>query len=351
MRFSRRCCGCLSYATDWPAGFGIGNEWEQVAGEWSHSASGYVLTTDDDALLLHTREWPDNITYGVTARNIRYGVRAIFGYADADNYLFVERLTSGRTVLVSRVAGIEEILASAPQLDPASNGDALLTSPSASHADSFLFCYQGDVLAVHWDGGAIATTTPPSWSSSAWHGAVVASLPGNRVGFGTNTITPVGSEARFSPVVVYEAASDSKPDCFSCVDLCCDGRVPPDLTLTVEGTYSSNTPSYPAEATAAAQIAGSYTITNNTGYDCFWQYVYGGGPNNWSLIKVGDVLTLQLYHGNIRNAFGGAVPVALQFSASGVNERCVEWDSDIELTLDFAHVATADSPRALVRLP
>lgn len=352
---SCKCCGCLAYAKDWQLLEPVGDEWEQVAGDWYADIQvpgGKVAvgTTDDDALLIHRRSWPANMAFGFASRNIRYGVRAIFGYLDEDNYCFLERLTTSQTVLGTRIAGVETHVTTEYYIAPPVNNDSLLTTADEHHREDFKFCYNRDVLAAKWGDAEVTTSVPPSWNDNAWLAHVIETLPGTRVGFGTTAITPVGAEARFGPVVVYQSASDAKPDCLDCVDLCCDGPRPTELILEVSGTYTSNSPSYPPETQAAAQIAGTYTLQLDSGDACFWEYVYPGTSNTWALTKTAGGIGLTLYHVNIHDITGFTPLHALAFSSADPINRCEDWIDEQEMSLEFAFVATSNA-RATVRLP
>jgi hypothetical protein len=364
MKFSPSCtcCGCRRYIDSWPQSSGIGDEWEQVSGTWVRHASGTIRTSDNNALLMLKTEFADPIQVGLQYQALQdivkqvAGVRAIFGYKDVDNYMFLGR-KAGNVVLGARVAAVETILQVSKKEDrPWIAGDG-------TYGDDILFLGNTSSLLTGFDAGPSASIDRSS-NGLPTDGQCSASIRGlssfpnvyscalaanptwtgpHRVGIGTTELH--GGEARLSTFAAWKTDA-TQEGCPPPPTSCGEGPLPPDVLVEIQGTYSGgvgNSPPLP-------QINGNPTYTLSNFYDerCIWS----DWPFPWPLFGRPDLLlekagTTVRFSINQGNAIGG-----VQFETTTAPDSVSDWTSEFDLPLlSQGSITTVSNALVKVRLP
>lgn len=188
--------------------------WEEVSGDWDIS-SNVITTSNSNGILKNRTRHPENTTNAVLTvlfQTIASGeaVRAIIGYEDTDNYLFVEIITSdtgcGEIRLRQRASGSDSNLADFDAIIP----DSLLPS-GAWH--TLRLCHSESENKLH------AIVTASGGTEHGHWGTIDLTFGGTTpyVALGTGT---VGAAVEFNNFSYYRG-NDAIIDCDECYSGTC----------------------------------------------------------------------------------------------------------------------------------
>jgi hypothetical protein len=334
-------------------------------GTWPYSATDplgprYEPTGTDGTLLFDLG--PTTSTWYAAVHAVGKGgsdprelsVRLIAGAADCENYYFLEVHQSrnafgsltGQVRLGKVEEGFETILCKHFGTETAGSCPPVTLLTSTDTGDDLSLCWDGTTLLGIAGGVALA-----------YHATPFGTLAG--LGFKDRSgVTTV----RFTSFVLQKGYAAGRPDCEQCALHCCDGPVPEELVLEIDGIDAEAIVSSALSSVGSGckfpceELIGTYYLTRvgviqteATGGDaiCIWKFltileitaVNCDNPADYTIAKVRlGILVTVTFDGTthlisvvITGSRGGIVN-DYQRPYAEVEIPCVDWTDWIDLT-------------------